>query len=69
MTKDAYDIDEEDEEQDWRELCERASKETDPETLMILADQINRALEQREHRLRQTREGTSNKKQDVTHDS
>ena len=61
--------DDADEEQNWRELCERASKETDPETLMTLVDQINRALERREHRLRQTREGTSNKKEDVTRNS
>jgi hypothetical protein len=41
------------EEQDWRELCERASRETDPKTLLLLIDQINCALERREQRLRQ----------------
>ena len=41
------------EDQDWRELCERASRETDPKTLLLLIDHINCALERREQRLRQ----------------
>ena len=41
--------------QDWRALSEAASREQDPEKLMELVDQLNRALLQRElqarHRL------------------
>jgi hypothetical protein len=33
---------------DWRELCERASKEMDPEKLMELVRQVNDALEERD---------------------
>jgi hypothetical protein len=36
------------EEKDWRKLCELASKETDPEKLYALVEQLNRALEVRE---------------------
>ena len=41
-------IDNDNEEQDWRNLCERASRETDPDKLMELVYQIDRALERRE---------------------
>ena len=49
----------ENEEQDWRDLCERASRETDPDKLMELVYQIDRALERREQRLREARNGKS----------
>jgi hypothetical protein len=32
----------------WHELAEEVSKELDPERLMSLADELNRALEQNE---------------------
>ena len=53
-------IDKDNEEQDWRNLCERASRETDPDKLMELVYQIDRALERREQRLREARNGKSN---------
>jgi hypothetical protein len=46
---------EEREEQDWRELCERASRETDPEALLVLVEQINQTLERQQERMRQVR--------------
>jgi hypothetical protein len=46
---------EEREEQDWRELCERASRETDPEALLVLIEQINQTLERQQERIRQAR--------------
>lgn len=36
----------------WKELCERASKEQDPEKLMELIAEINLLLEAKERRLR-----------------
>ena len=33
---------------DWRDLAEQASKESDPEKLMRLVTELNRALEQNE---------------------
>jgi hypothetical protein len=33
---------------DWHHLAEQASKEMDPEKLMSLVDELNRALEQNE---------------------
>ena len=51
----------ENEEQDWRDLCERASRETDPDKLMELVYQIDRALQRREQRLREARNGKSNR--------
>lgn len=45
------------EEQDWRELCERASRETDPEALLVLIEQINQILERRQEKIRQARAG------------
>ncbi|HZR67271.1 MAG TPA: hypothetical protein VFA85_19185 [Terriglobales bacterium] len=38
--------------QDWRALSEAASREQDPEKLMELVDQLNRALLQRELQVR-----------------
>jgi len=35
------------EERDWRKLCELAAKETDPEKLYALVEQLNYALEAR----------------------
>jgi hypothetical protein len=37
---------------DWRELCERASKEQDPDKLMELVRKLNQTLEERRHRNR-----------------
>jgi hypothetical protein len=39
------------EEKDWRKLCELAAKETDPEKLYALVEQLNRALEVRAQRM------------------
>jgi hypothetical protein len=33
---------------DWRELCEAASREHDPEKLMALVQQLNAVLEEQE---------------------
>jgi len=35
---------------DWRELCEQASKEKDPEKLMELVRKLNQKLEERRQR-------------------
>lgn len=32
----------------WRELAEKATNEQDPEKLMVLVDELNRVLSQRE---------------------
>jgi hypothetical protein len=37
----------------WYKLCELASRETDPERLLVLVQQINDALEKREREIRQ----------------
>lgn len=39
-------------ENNWRELCERIMKESDPDTLLSLVEQLNKALDQRERELR-----------------
>lgn len=39
-------------ENNWRELCEQIMKESDPEKLMDLVEQLNQALEARENELR-----------------
>jgi hypothetical protein len=39
-------------ENNWRELCEQIMKESDPEKLMELVEQLNEALEAREEELR-----------------
>jgi len=39
-------------ENNWRELCEQITKESDPEKLMELVEQLNQALEAREEELR-----------------
>ena len=36
----------------WRELCQRAEKEQDPQKLLELTEEINRLLEEKEQRLR-----------------
>lgn len=36
----------------WLELCEQAAKEQDPVRLLILVQEINHLLEQRESRLK-----------------
>ena len=38
--------------EEWRELCERAAKEQDPEKLMRLIAQINRLFEANERMLK-----------------
>ena len=38
--------------QEWRELCEQASKETDPDKLTALIERLNEVLEKREKQLR-----------------
>jgi len=40
---------------EWRELCEQASKELDPDKLMKLVERINQAFEKREKELRESR--------------
>jgi hypothetical protein len=35
----------------WQELCERASREQDPQKLLELVELINRRLEDRERRI------------------
>jgi predicted component of type VI protein secretion system len=39
-------------ENNWRELCEQIMKESDPEKLMELVEELNQALEAREEELR-----------------
>lgn len=39
-------------ENNWRELCERIMKESDPDKLMELVERLNQALEEREEELR-----------------
>lgn len=41
--------------QEWLHLCELASKEQDPEKLMVLVREITRLLEEREERLKARR--------------
>jgi hypothetical protein len=48
-----------DEEKEWRDLCERAAIETDHEKLVELAEKINRVLEERETKLRRPTTGAS----------
>jgi len=38
----------------WRKLCEQAAVEQDPERLVELTGEINRLLEEKEQRLRQS---------------
>jgi len=42
--------------EDWKKLSEAASKERDPDKLMDLIGRLNEALQQREDRLRETRQ-------------
>ncbi|MBV8051290.1 MAG: hypothetical protein JOZ80_08890 [Acidobacteriaceae bacterium] len=37
---------------DWRDLCERITRERDPEQLMTLVEELNRTLAQQERELR-----------------
>jgi hypothetical protein len=39
----------------WRQLCELAAEEQDPQRLMELIEQINRMLEEKEKRLEEQR--------------
>jgi hypothetical protein len=38
---------------EWRELCEQASRETDPDKLLEIIERLNQVLERREQQLRQ----------------
>ena len=40
---------------DWRELSEAVSRETDPNRLMELVEELNRVLEERENQLKKLR--------------
>jgi hypothetical protein len=44
--------------EEWRELCERAAKEQDPEKLMQLIAQINQLLEAKERGLKGSQPAT-----------
>ena len=44
----------------WMHLCEQAAIEQDPQKLMELINEINRILEEKERRLKQTPEWKSN---------
>jgi hypothetical protein len=44
----------------WRELCELATKEPDPDKLLALTLEINRLLEKEEDRLKAARKPTVN---------
>jgi uncharacterized protein with von Willebrand factor type A (vWA) domain len=48
-----------DKKEEWRNLCEGAAIETDHEKLVELAEKINRALEEREKKLRRPATGAS----------
>lgn len=37
----------------WRTLCQQAQTEQDPDKLMIIIEEINRLLDEKEQRLRQ----------------
>jgi hypothetical protein len=39
----------------WKELCQAIMQENDPQRLMMLVDELNQALEQREKALKATR--------------
>ena len=45
--------------QEWRQLCEQASREQDPDRLLQLVERINNILEERERRLRERTRGNS----------
>ena len=44
-------------EKNWQELCEAIMKEQDPQRLLSLVDELNNALDRREHELRHERSG------------
>lgn len=46
---------------DWRELAEAARKETDPQRLMELVEELNRALDRKENTNQQTRQSSVRK--------
>jgi hypothetical protein len=46
----------------WMEFCERAPVEQDSDKLMLLIKEINRLLEEKEHRLNALRRQTDNSK-------
>ena len=56
------------EEKDWRKLCELAAKETDPEKLYALVEQLNRALEVRAQRMQDRTQGDGNRRPQASPD-
>jgi hypothetical protein len=47
----------------WRQLCEQAAVEQDPEKLLKLTQEINRLLEEKEERLKNLRQTPNPSKQ------
>ena len=43
----------------WQELCAQAATEQDPDRLLVLVQEINRLLEEKEKRLKTLRRGAS----------
>ena len=43
----------------WQELCEAIMREQEPQKLLMLVNQLNHALDCREHELQQSRTGHS----------
>jgi len=43
----------------WQELCAQAATEQDPDRLLVLVQEINRLLEDKEKRLKTLRRGAS----------
>jgi hypothetical protein len=41
----------------WQELCEQAAKEQDPQKLLVLTQEINRLLQEKEQRRHKTCHG------------
>jgi hypothetical protein len=50
--------------QHWRELCEQAAYEEDPDRLFELVREINRQLEEKEKRLRNVKPWDSSEQDD-----
>jgi hypothetical protein len=45
----------------WLEFCELAAKEQDPKKLLLLVEEINRLLEEKEQRFKKNRQANPNK--------
>jgi len=50
----------------WRELCEQAAKEQDPQKLLVLIGEINRLLQEKEERVKRMRAEEPAKKDDTS---